>query len=175
MAAGIPQRYNRRSRYAHPSEIRLHHHRRRGHQRFGAGRGRRHKHGRFRTRGIADSPISSEGVRRRRPEFSARSWTRTCNQSTRGYRLSAPAPCCRGAAPKTAFVLTSQRVRKQAEAFTCALLFKRSTALIKYDFAPAGEAPIWTIVHIAASASGGAVSEERQIAFPWDETYFDSP
>jgi hypothetical protein len=42
------------------------------------------------------------------------------------------------------------------------LLFKRSTALIKYDF--------------AASASGGAVSEElRQIPFPWDESYFDSP
>ena len=68
-------------------------------------------------------------------------------------------------------------VKSEVVRFTYALLFKRSTALITYDFDPAGEPPIWTIVHIAASASGEAVSEElRQIAFPWDEpeSYFDS-
>lgn len=61
---------------------------------------------------------------------------------------------------------------------TYALPFKRSTALITYDFAPVGKPPIWTIVHIAASAGGEAVSEElRQIVFPPEEPewYFDSP
>lgn len=61
---------------------------------------------------------------------------------------------------------------------TYALPFKRSTASIAYDFAPVSEPPVWTIVHIAASAGGEAVSEElRQISFPPDEpaSYFDSP
>lgn len=59
-----------------------------------------------------------------------------------------------------------------------ALPFKRSVALVTYDFAPLGEPPIWSIVHIAASSDGEAVSEElREIAFPTDapRSYFDSP
>jgi hypothetical protein len=61
---------------------------------------------------------------------------------------------------------------------TYALPFKRSSALITYDFAPAGKPPIWSIVHIAAAAGGEAISEDlREIAFPSDEpeSYFTAP
>jgi hypothetical protein len=61
---------------------------------------------------------------------------------------------------------------------TYALPYKHSTALITYDFAPAGRAPIWTIVRIAAAAGGEAISEDlRDITFPADEqdSYFESP
>ncbi len=59
-----------------------------------------------------------------------------------------------------------------------ALPFKRSLALVTYDFAPVGEPPLWSIVHIAASADGIAVSQQlREIAFPSEEpqSYFESP
>jgi hypothetical protein len=59
-----------------------------------------------------------------------------------------------------------------------ALPFKRSTALITYDFAPVGTPPVWSIVHIAASAGRETIGEElREIAFPSDEpqSYFVSP
>jgi hypothetical protein len=58
---------------------------------------------------------------------------------------------------------------------TYALPFKRSDALITYDFAPVGKPPLWSIVHVAASGGGEAISEElRAIAFPPDEpqSYF---
>ena len=58
---------------------------------------------------------------------------------------------------------------------TYALPFKRSAALVTYDFAPVGEPPLWSIVHVAASAGGEAISEDlREIAFPSDEpeSYF---
>jgi hypothetical protein len=61
---------------------------------------------------------------------------------------------------------------------TYALPYKRATAQITYDFAPVGKPPIWTIVRIAASAGGEAVSEDlRDVAFPADEpdSYFESP
>ena len=61
---------------------------------------------------------------------------------------------------------------------TYAIPFKRSSALITYDFAPVGKPPIWTIVHIAASTGSEAISEElREIAFPSDEpqSYFAAP
>jgi hypothetical protein len=52
--------------------------------------------------------------------------------------------------------------------------FKRSTALITYDFAPVGKPPVWSIVKIAASAGGETISEElRDIAFPTDEPQSD--
>jgi hypothetical protein len=56
--------------------------------------------------------------------------------------------------------------------------FKRSVALVTYDFAPVGHPPVWSIVHIAASARGEAVAEDlREIAFPADEpqSYFEPP
>lgn len=59
-----------------------------------------------------------------------------------------------------------------------ALPFKRSVALVTYDFAPLGRPPIWSIVHIAASADGASVAQElREIAFPGEEpqSYFESP
>ena len=61
---------------------------------------------------------------------------------------------------------------------TYALPYKRSTALITYEFAPVGKPPIWTIVRIAASSGSEVVSEDlRDIAFPADEpdSYFESP
>jgi hypothetical protein len=59
-----------------------------------------------------------------------------------------------------------------------ALPFKRSVALVTYDFAPVGTPPLWSIVHIAASAEGEAISQDlREIVFPADEppSYFESP
>jgi hypothetical protein len=61
---------------------------------------------------------------------------------------------------------------------TYALPYKRSIALITYDFAPIGKPPVWSIVRIAASAGRETISEElREIAFPSDEpqSYFASP
>jgi hypothetical protein len=61
---------------------------------------------------------------------------------------------------------------------TYALPFKRSIALITYDFAPIGAPTVWSIVHIAASTGRETISEElREIAFPSDEpqSYFASP
>jgi len=61
---------------------------------------------------------------------------------------------------------------------TYALPFKRSTALITYDFAPVGSPPIWSIVHVAASAGRETISESlRDITFPQDEpeSLFESP
>lgn len=61
---------------------------------------------------------------------------------------------------------------------TYELPFKRSPALITYDFAPVGKPPIWSIVRIAASSGAeGVVEELQEIAFPPDEpeTYFTAP
>ena len=66
----------------------------------------------------------------------------------------------------------------QVVRLTYELPYKRSSASVTYDFAPAGVPPIWTIVRIAASSGGDAVSEElRDISFPRDEpdSYFTSP
>lgn len=63
----------------------------------------------------------------------------------------------------------------QVVRLTYALPFKRSVALITYDFAPVGKPPVWSIVHIAAVSGGEAVAEElREIAFPPNEpqSYF---
>lgn len=70
------------------------------------------------------------------------------------------------------------RNNNQVVRLTYALPFKRSTALITYDFAPVGKPPIWSIAHIAASSGGETVSEDlRDISFPLDEpqSYFESP
>lgn len=70
------------------------------------------------------------------------------------------------------------RDRYEVVRLTYALPFQRSTALITYDFAPIGTPPVWSIVHIAASADGQTVSEElREIAFPADvpQSYFEPP
>lgn len=59
---------------------------------------------------------------------------------------------------------------------TYALPFKRSTALITYDFAQVGKPPVWSIVHIQASSGTEAISEDvREIAFPpaEPEAYFE--
>jgi hypothetical protein len=59
---------------------------------------------------------------------------------------------------------------------TYALPFKRSVALITYDFAPVGKPPVWSIVHIAASVGRETISEQlREVAFPPNEPqwYFE--
>ncbi len=61
---------------------------------------------------------------------------------------------------------------------TYALPFKRSTALVTYDFAPVGTPPQWSIVRIAAVSGGEAISEDlREISFPPHEpqSYFAPP
>lgn len=66
----------------------------------------------------------------------------------------------------------------QVVRLTYLLPFKRSTALITYDFAPVGKPPVWSIVHIAASAGSETISEVlHDIAFPPDEpqSYFTPP
>lgn len=66
----------------------------------------------------------------------------------------------------------------QVVRLTYALPFRRSVALITYDFSPVGKPPVWSIVHIAAVSGGETVAEElREIAFPPNEppSYFSSP
>jgi hypothetical protein len=66
----------------------------------------------------------------------------------------------------------------QVVRLTYALPFKRSVALVTYDFAAVGKPPVWSIVHIAAVSGGEAVAEQlEKIAFPADEpqSYFSSP